>query len=472
MKKAFVFCIGGTGLRVMKSIVHLMAAGYDAAGYEIVPIIVDPHQELDEKKELETLIADYCHVQTVSQCGGADNLGPLHGFFQTSITSLDQLLQRQEPAYSVCSTTQTFAQYTGEAAIPHDTPAEMLIHTLFSAKNRNSSLDVGFKGNPNVGTVVLDDMVENAAWLRDFMSQCADGDRVFIIASIFGGTGAAGYPLIEKKIRHAGSQAVKSVVMGALAVLPYYALTDPEQSGSDIQSTAFYTKTKAALAYYAKTAGTSRGADYTYYIGESKLQAAYDNNEAQQRDSANFVELIAATALFHFLHREGRPDTPQYLSRAIEHDEESLTLTQLGDAYRPVVKAVADIMLLHRIAETLKHEKHFPLTKKNKRNLNKEFYDDNAFKALNIFIDKTKVWYDELRQNKRAFAVLNTERGIASDWIKGTSLAARDDSYYLLQMIRESNADVKTKHLCPMRYFLDYSYKAITHYTSKICQQQ
>ena len=38
MAKVFVFCIGGTGLRVMKSVVMMAAAGMRTNGYDIVPI--------------------------------------------------------------------------------------------------------------------------------------------------------------------------------------------------------------------------------------------------------------------------------------------------------------------------------------------------------------------------------------------------------------------------------------------------
>ena len=59
MKKVFVFCIGGTGERVMKSITMLMASGMDTCGYTVIPIIIDPHLDLDEKKNLQTLIDSY-----------------------------------------------------------------------------------------------------------------------------------------------------------------------------------------------------------------------------------------------------------------------------------------------------------------------------------------------------------------------------------------------------------------------------
>lgn len=59
MKKVFVFCIGGTGIRVMKSIMMLLAGGMKTNGYVIVPIILDPHLDLQEKKNLHSLIESY-----------------------------------------------------------------------------------------------------------------------------------------------------------------------------------------------------------------------------------------------------------------------------------------------------------------------------------------------------------------------------------------------------------------------------
>ena len=62
MKRVFVFCIGGTGLRVMKSITMLLAAGMDAQGYTVVPVFIDPHIDLEEKRNLQNLIQDYENI--------------------------------------------------------------------------------------------------------------------------------------------------------------------------------------------------------------------------------------------------------------------------------------------------------------------------------------------------------------------------------------------------------------------------
>lgn len=52
--------------------------------------------------------------------------------------------------------------------------------------------------------------------------------------------GSAAHPNLQKSL------------MGAVTVLPYFALDDPTATGSSIDSSNFLTKTKAALTYYEK----------------------------------------------------------------------------------------------------------------------------------------------------------------------------------------------------------------------------
>lgn len=463
MKKVFVFCIGGTGIRVMKSITMLMAGGMSTNGYTVVPIIVDPHLDLDEKKNLISLIDSYKEIYNRSNSNGTSILNPLPGFFNSEIKTINELKGVDNDTQQDKGSKDKFRSYIGLSNLSTDDINNYLIDTMFSTKSLNGILDVGFKGNPNVGTVILGDMIEGADWFSSFKSQCEQDDRVFIISSIFGGTGASGFPLLEKKIRMSeGQPAVKNTTMGAVSVLPYYGLKDPQQSGSDIDSANFYTKTKSALAYYHGTILS----DYLYYIGEKSLKQIYENDEKKQDDKTNFIELIAASALFDFLRRE-KPQTQQFLSRAIEDDKESLDLTSLGKGYQDIVKSVADYMLLNSLVQILPQEKYFPL--KLNRAFDDDFYKDASFNALEKFGERYNKWYTELSQNKRAFAPLNY--GNLKDmggWIKGLKLDAQDDSYYLLEMIKSSNKDTSTDHNNKFRFFLQFAYEAIDHFTQKI----
>lgn len=462
MKKVFVFCIGGTGIRVMKSIMMLLAGGMKTNGYVIVPIILDPHLDLQEKKNLHSLIESYKTVYNRSVNNGSTKMNASEGFFGSEVITLDELNNQHNDTKQISGNEEKFGSYIHKSNLGVDNINNYLIETLFSTQNLNNPLSVGFKGNPNVGTVVLGDMIENADWFNGFKIHCEKDDRIFIISSIFGGTGASGFPLLEKKIRGASDQpAVKNALMGAITVLPYYGLKDPATTGSDIDSANFYTKTKAALAYYQNTIKS----DYLYYIGEKTLHQTYENDEKKQYLTANFIELVAASALFDFLGRD-KPERQQFLSRAINDDVEVLNLESMGKDYTDIVKTIADYMLLRELVNILPKEKWFPL-KKN-RYFDTKFYKDVAYNDLYNFTETFYQWYNELATNKRAFAPLHYEsHKDMSGWIEGYELDAKDDSYYLLQMIKESNADIQ-KHNNTFRYFLDFAYKAINNYTQKI----
>lgn len=465
MAKVFVFCIGGTGLRVMKSVVMLAASGMKTNGYDIVPVILDPHVDLEENTVLTTTIGDYIKIyRNATSAGSAQQLDAPSGFFNTRIVRLEDLDDQQNSISASMAEKKSFGQYLNVGALANDDVNNYLIQTLYSKDNLKNSLSVGFKGNPNVGTVVLNEMISGADWYAAFLRHCEQGDRVFIISSIFGGTGASGYPLLEKKIKEDSDHPqVQKAIMGAVTVLPYYSLDDPATSGSDIDSSNFYTKTKAALNYYEKNVKS----DYLYYAGEQSLKANYKNNEKEQKDTAHFVELVAASALFDFLGRN-KPDSPQTMTRAIRENAEALDIKTLGDGYKDIVRNVANMMLFDLMLDILPNESQFPL--KKTRGLDGEFYDDQPFGSLSAFVKQFHEWYAELSENKRGFAPLNPvlkgER--LTSVVKTLSLRAKNESYYLLKMIEASNKDAKNEHGNKLRYLLDFAHKGITEYTDQI----
>lgn len=461
-KKVFVFCIGGTGERVMKSITMLMAAGMSTNGYTVIPIIIDPHLDLNEKKNLQTLIDKYIEIHKQAT---EDGKRPV-GFFNSEMALIKTLDTQTNNTNKATGEDRSFGEFLNIGNLDTTSINNYLIQTLFSKDNLNSRLSVGFRGNPNIGTVVLQEKLQGASWFESFKSLCGAGDRVFIISSIFGGTGASGYPLLERKIRSTvNSQTVSGVFMGAVTVLPYYGLTDPKKSNSKIDSANFMTKAKAALAYYENTVQ----ADLLYYVGETTLQTFHENNEKVQNDAANFTELVAATALFDFLNR-AKPKVRQYLTRAIENDVESLDLASAGNGYAPLVKSIADMCILDYLMKILPKENFFPL--KQTRGFNEEFYKGSLAK-LSDFLSSSNPddstfnkWYKELSSKKRAFAPIAdiNPKEMAKIIKNSIELDAKDDSYYLLEMINYSSDDSGNK----VRNFLEYAYKAIDHFTQKI----
>ena len=436
MKKVFVFCIGGTGERVMKSITMLMASGMDTCGYTVIPIIIDPHLGLDEKKNLQTLIDSYIAIRNGST---VDGKGP-DGFFGTDMEWIGTLDSQTNNTNKEAGEDRSYAEFLNVGNLNVTSINNYFIQTLYSTENLNSKLSVGFRGNPNVGTVVLQEMLTGASWFDLLKTNCGPDDRVFIISSIFGGTGASGYPLLERKILSTiDSDILRDVFMGAVTVLPYYGLTDPKKNNSEIDSGNFMTKAKAALTYYEHTVKS----DLLYYVGETTLQDNHENNEQTQPDDANFIELVAATALFDFLQRS-KPKERQYLTRAIENDVSPLNLSTAGKGYATLVKCLADFRILKMLLDVL----------------------PNDLANVNTFAENFEKWYGELSSKKRAFAPISEVKPFKmTDIIKESAeLEAKDDSWYLLEMIKNSKKDSGNK----MKNFLDYAYIAIDTYTKKI----
>ena len=143
MSKAFVFCIGGTGLRVMKSAVMLMAAGMKTNGYEIVPIVIDPHEQLEEKKNLDLLINDYKDVydKVVGKSKlSNDSLNALQGFFCTQIKRYYEFDGLQNDTSASLADNRTLYDFLEVGRIPANDINRFLVQTILSEANLNTEI--------------------------------------------------------------------------------------------------------------------------------------------------------------------------------------------------------------------------------------------------------------------------------------------------------------------------------------------
>jgi hypothetical protein len=300
--KLFVFGIGGTGSRVIKAFTMLMASGVklDSSISKVIPIIIDPDMSNGDLNRTKNILMNYQEIRK--------NIAAPDDFFGTNIETLSQLINPNNPVkhddfqFDIDGTKGTkFSQFIGDGSFSKENDA--LKELLFSSKNLKSDMDVGFKGHPNIGSVVLNQLIKSKQY-RDFAQQFAKGDKIFVINSIFGGTGAAGFPLLLKNFRFAepsipNSQDIKDSVIGGLTVLPYFNV-DTDDS-SEIDSGTFIEKTKAALSYYDRAIIQTKQLNVLYYIGDTPTRS-YDNVEGSkgQVNNAHFVELAGALSIVDF----------------------------------------------------------------------------------------------------------------------------------------------------------------------------
>ena len=219
---------------------------------------------------------------------------------------------------------------------------------LFSEENLNTQMEVGFKGNPNIGSVVLNKFSKTALFQK-FAASFQKDDRIFIISSIFGGTGAAGFPLILKNIRSAGAQVPRSQFLresriAALTVLPYFSIEKNDRT--TIDSNSFVSKAKAALNYYSRNVSGNNSLQAIYYIGDNTINGQLGSDgAAEQKNRAHFVELAGALAIQDFAayddeelaYKEGKVQKPKFLEFGLHEEAGKIKFTDLGKRSRDII---------------------------------------------------------------------------------------------------------------------------------------
>lgn len=324
MKRIFIFGIGGTGCRVLRSLNFLLAAGIRGFGYdtEVFPIIIDYDKENGDKTRTLKCIDNYVNIHNIAyKYHHQDKEGQTaleQEYFVTRIRQMQDALHDEHKDFSGSSFELVFAPNQEDKkfknCIGADQMATNMANTTFlldslydnSAADDRAELEidmtVGFKGNPNIGSVVFHEL-KNTPEFSDF-EQLFDPttDRVMIVGSLFGGTGSSGIPELIYAIRNHKRMSVRNARLGVIMVLPYFSVST--QEGSPINSNRFDSKTKAALAYY-QDSHTNELVNSIYYIGDkthSNLNHSIGGSD--QLNNANIVEFLSALSIVHFVNSD------------------------------------------------------------------------------------------------------------------------------------------------------------------------
>ncbi|MFM7683554.1 MAG: hypothetical protein ACKO7P_12555 [Bacteroidota bacterium] len=438
MARLFVFAIGGTGSRVIKSLSMLLASGVQPkkshSQYEIIPIIIDPHKSNEDLKRTDRILGYYekIHEKVSNDCG----------FFGTKVTPLSSILDEshlnRQFTFNIQDVANTrFRDYLDYHHLSVET--RKMTDLLFSGTSVNESgikvplmdveMNIGFVGNPNIGSIVLHQFVQSDEFIQ-ISSQFNAQDRIFIISSIFGGTGAAGFPTILKAIRDApnnprldGVGFLQNAKIGAVTVLPYFNLQPSEDS--PIQKSDFIAKTKAALHYYKSNVSGNNELNAMYYIGDDYIGKALDTNDPGhngQKNNAHVVELAAAYSIINFLEISdsdletvnGNATNPIYREYSLGKDDSIITIDSLGlktkedIAFNLTQFVLFKKFLFENLNEAINTQ---PWSMGNE-----PFLDDNYFKNDKMFRDYLEPflklfdeWLVEMKKNDRSFSMFNDD---------------------------------------------------------------
>ena len=378
------------------------------------------------------------NYQSISNELGLDN-----GFFSTRITTLNKLITSENRlsesfTFNLQQVAHTkFKDYIDFGEM--EKPTKALAEILFSGESINKrgdtapllevEMDIGFVGNPNIGSVVLNQFKDSDEFI-EFASNFDENDRVFIISSIFGGTGAAGFPVILKNIRDAmnnkkiqGKGFLKNAKIGALTVLPYFNIEKDEDS--PIQKSDFIAKTKSALHYYKNNVTGNNSVNALYYISDNYSGKPYKNDPGEngQQNDAHFIELASALAVIDFLELrdenldsvDGRATHPIYKEFGIKRDASEIKFSDFEDqTQRKLSLRLSQLVLFkkyldERLALSIEKE---PWSTRPPA-LDKQFLDDSFYRTnIEEFMTSFNEWLKEMSENRRSFAPFNLDSSL------------------------------------------------------------
>lgn len=413
MSKLYIFAIGGTGSRVLRSLTMMLAAGVKPGVDTIVPIIIDPDTANADLTRAVSLMSDYTALHNTQKFSA----GSHSRFFKT-------VIDKKQKDYTLPFDNIggiSFETYLGLDAMEREDQA--LVRMLFSQKNLDSQMDVGFKGNPNIGSVVLNQIFDSDEF-NSIANSFSDGDEIFIISSIFGGTGASGFPMLLKSLRTSdkftNNDLINKARIGAVTLLPYFRVDgNSSDDTKEIKSGTFISKAKSALAYYgANIAEGPAAVDDLYFLGDDINDKVYNYCEggSRQKNDAHLMEFLAATAIIDFTLKQDKRSA----NDPVETVNHELGIRDLnGDSsvhFSSFYNGLEDMLYypltqFMMMSNTFKDDMDYLQNTLAATKPIDDFYSSEFIKQLKPFMSKYIAWLQEMDDNIRPLQLFNFNCG-------------------------------------------------------------
>ncbi|MGA2184684.1 MAG: hypothetical protein ABSH47_16815 [Bryobacteraceae bacterium] len=304
-----LICAGGSGTKVLESLLHLCAAGLGPEELRI--LVIDPDGANGNGTRSKELLNKYeeCRAAYGSKMGGIN-------FFRTRL----DLLEAQEgqsglKVWSPVGANKTFSDVLNFSLLEEK---KDLVHLFFTDQELGIEMHNGFLGHPAIGAAAMsllslysgqkpwNQLVEK---IRTDVSQ-PEGSRVVIVGSVFGGTGASAiHPLVRflrsPSVLETNRDRLKIAVV---ALGPYFqfkasAVVTGAASEAAAKSEWFALATRSAVQFYQHLREHQDwDFDAMYWLGDDSLmEVDYCEGGPRQKNPAHFVDLLAAVACRDFL---------------------------------------------------------------------------------------------------------------------------------------------------------------------------
>ncbi len=289
--------IGGTGAKVVEALAHVLAAGVTEETVNI--LLVDPDVANGSLERCTQTLQVYRDARELTQMGEV-------GFLKAPVETTNP---------KVWSPFTDDAQPTFQRLFNYDsmgTVAAGLLDVLYTQSEKTADLRKGFLGRPSIGATVMAealDLEQDEPWKTWCGRMRNDRQaKIFIVGSVFGGTGAAGLPTFARLLADFLRDRAGMYRLGCALMLPYFSFP-PNADPAQLQAKAdeFILRSQAALNYYYQKLRQETGETYqaVYLLGSEDQPPVGKNSlgAREQRNPPHYLELYAALAMMDFFNQ-------------------------------------------------------------------------------------------------------------------------------------------------------------------------
>lgn len=326
-KQYFIMGIGGTGMRCIESLIHLCAMGmFDDT--EIHLLALDTDKNNGNFSRLKEVKEAYVNSKNLDKA----NRTPLIDTF----FSADIKYYEFSPNYEKKS---TFSEVFNYGNTKYNSPEEADLADLVLTNNvENFNLRHGYRAQTHLGSMMMYHSIIEAARsrtdneLKNFLQELikattSSTPKVFILGSVFGGTGASSIPIIPQAISEAASiisngttNILKNAYFASTLLTAYFSFKSPSAEELKSQkviatSDKFALNSQVAMMFYDDDTTVKNTYQRFYMMGtdgqawdpmvreKDKITQTITGGGDQKNDS-HYIELLAACAALDFFHTD------------------------------------------------------------------------------------------------------------------------------------------------------------------------
>ena len=327
--KNFIIGIGGTGAKCLEHLVHCCSSGLGPSSLWVG--MVDQDEANGNVSRTKILLNKYINLRNSLRDENKNELSEKSSLFKTNILTNNDSVWL--PLKGADPTLEEVIHY--ELLKPE---VKGLIDCLYDTEEKKQNLSEGFRARPNIGAAAM--LATTANEEDPFWSQiykaidAARGGeevRVFIISSIFGGTGASGFPNIARRIDQIKKEKniTSNFHLGGALMLPYFNYEVPDENMEGelfAKPEEFLDQTKGALEYYSKLFEYNKIFDQVYLAGWDPLAKLpnFKMGGNLQNNPPLFPELYAALGALRFFSSENSIKDTQEIFHIGKNDSDEI----------------------------------------------------------------------------------------------------------------------------------------------------